>query len=129
MNSAHEIAEADLNEAQTALEVRWADGHPSSYPLRQLRSECPCATCRSSKEEAKSNPFRVLKAGEGTPASYALTDVEPMGRYGLRLTWGDGHATGIYTFPYLREICPCAECKAARTHDDTPYVHGIYIPK
>jgi DUF971 family protein len=26
--------------------------------------------------------------------------------------WGDGHETGIYSYRYLRELCPCATCSA-----------------
>lgn len=36
--------------------------------------------------------------------------IEPVGRYALRFQWSDGHATGIYTFEYLRELCPCPSC-------------------
>jgi DUF971 family protein len=47
----------------------------------------------------------------------------------MRIHWGDGHQAGIYTFEYLRQLCPCETCRAQRPTDDTPYVHGIYIPK
>ncbi len=117
-----------LNEVERILEVAWADGHTSRYGLPALRSECPCAVCRQGREDARSNPFRVLAAGEGTPEAAELRDAEPIGRYAVRLVWGDGHQTGIYAFDYLRSICPCDECRALRTPDATPYVHGIYIP-
>jgi DUF971 family protein len=39
--------------------------------------------------------------------------VEPSGSIGLRLTWDDGHNTGIYTWERLRAMCPCAACLAA----------------
>jgi DUF971 family protein len=42
------------------------------------------------------------------------TQAEPVGRYALRFTWNDGHQHGIYSWQYLREICPCRECRAAR---------------
>ncbi|NUM89681.1 MAG: DUF971 domain-containing protein, partial [Bdellovibrionales bacterium] len=28
----------------------------------------------------------------------------PVGRYGVNLVWTDGHATGIFTYKYLREL-------------------------
>ena len=42
-------------------------------------------------------------------------DVNPFaysqsGNYGVSFAWRDGHDTGIYTFRYLRALCPCAEC-------------------
>jgi DUF971 family protein len=119
------IQRADINDARQTLDVRWRDGHESVYPLKYLRGECPCASCRTEREEARNNPLRVISGR----TSAVIKDVEPVGRYGMRITWEDGHSTGIYTFEYLREICPCDACKAARKPDDTPYVHGIYIPK
>jgi DUF971 family protein len=34
----------------------------------------------------------------------------PVGNYAIQITFNDGHATGIYSFDYLRHICPCNEC-------------------
>jgi len=30
----------------------------------------------------------------------------------LGIDWSDGHSTGIYTYEYLRALCPCARCRA-----------------
>ena len=32
------------------------------------------------------------------------------GNYALQIDFNDGHATGIYSYDYLRTICPCEEC-------------------
>jgi DUF971 family protein len=29
-----------------------------------------------------------------------------VGNYALRIDWSDSHGSGIYSFQYLREICP-----------------------
>jgi DUF971 family protein len=29
-----------------------------------------------------------------------------VGNYALRIDWSDTHGSGIYSFQYLREICP-----------------------
>lgn len=126
----YEIVEAELRDAAGALDITWGDGHQSIYSLRDLRQLCPCAACREARHEATQNtdPFRVL-ASTIRPASYEITNIEPVGRYGMKITWGDGHSTGIYTFEYLRQFCPCEPCLAARPTNDQPYVHGIYIPQ
>ncbi len=36
--------------------------------------------------------------------------VEVAGSIGLRLTWDDGHNSGIYTWGRLRAMCPCDQC-------------------
>ena len=33
-----------------------------------------------------------------------------VGNYALQIDFNDGHATGIFSFDYLRTICPCQEC-------------------
>jgi DUF971 family protein len=35
-----------------------------------------------------------------------------MGSYAIRIDWSDGHDTGIFTFEYLKAICPCEQCGA-----------------
>ena len=119
------IEKAGLDREAQALNVAWKDGHESVYPLKHLRAECPCAACKAERDEARRNPFRVL----ASVPSAELVKIEPVGRYGLKLIWKDGHSTGIYTLDYLREICPCPECAAKRPQDTAPYVHGIYIPE
>ena len=33
-----------------------------------------------------------------------------VGNYALQIDFNDGHSTGIYSFDYLRTVCPCPEC-------------------
>ena len=49
-----------------------------------------------------------------TPAQTTLIDVRLVGSYAIQPTWGDGHATGYYSFINLRAACPCPECTAGR---------------
>ena len=46
--------------------------------------------------------------------SYDVRDMQVVGNYALQFTWSDGHTAGIYTWNYLRRICPCPECQKAR---------------
>lgn len=88
--------------------ITWQDGHASSYALDYLRDQCPCAVCRGhSGEPPQANPLPLYK-----PAP-RLTKAEPVGRYAVQLFWADGHNTGLYSFDYFREICPCLECRKA----------------
>jgi DUF971 family protein len=111
MNPETEIRDARLEGGEFL--IQWGDGHVSGLPMALLRARCPCATCREIRE-APPDPFRVLSASEAA-AVPDLQDIEPVGRYGLRLVWRDGHNTGIYTFDYLRALCPCPECAARWT--------------
>lgn len=34
-----------------------------------------------------------------------FNDIQAMGHYAIRIIFSDGHDTGIYSWPYLRELC------------------------
>jgi DUF971 family protein len=101
------------------IEIDWKDGHHSSFGVEYLRDWCPCAQCTgahgteprektTSKPAAAANPFQMYKPKN------KMVGIEPIGNYAIRITWNDGHATGIYSFDHLRSICPCETCRAAR---------------
>lgn len=83
-----------------ALEIDWADGHKSAFHLDYLRSWCPCAGCQG---HAPVPRYLNLK-------DQSLLGIEGVGNYALMLRWHDGHDTGIWAFPRLRELCPCQAC-------------------
>ncbi|MCE2967710.1 MAG: DUF971 domain-containing protein [Phycisphaerales bacterium] len=89
------------------LSVEWADGTTSYYSIAYLRKMSPSADARQLREDMSKNPLTVLPAS-AFKASAALTalSAELVGNYALRVTFSDGHATGIYSWTYLREIDP-----------------------
>jgi DUF971 family protein len=101
-----------VNSLQT--DVFWNDGHVSSYPSWYLRENCPCASC---VEEMTGR--RVIAAGS-IPSNLERIDVSPVGNYALSFTWSDGHSTGIYTFDFLRRICPCPQCRPEGLQEPPP---------
>jgi len=36
-----------------------------------------------------------------------------VGHYALQIEFTDGHGTGIYSYDFLRTICPCPQCAGA----------------
>lgn len=86
--------EIALDHPAGALVLRWPDGATQRIGYARLRSECPCAACR-----------RIRRDGGRIDARPDLTleGVEPAG-YGVRFMFGDGHARGIYPWPYLADI-------------------------
>jgi DUF971 family protein len=94
------------------LRIKWADGHESIYRLLDIRLACPCATCRTEREDQRGKPLRVISNLSSPENMSTVRDVSLAGRYALRITWNDGHNTGIYDFELLRALCPCANCRA-----------------
>ena len=92
--------------------VTWSDGHESIYPFALLRRGCPCAECRGGHENMSPEPDPQVFAVslEDTPAT-RLRNVEAVGTYAMTIEWEDGHHYGIYTWEYLRALCPCPICR------------------
>jgi len=85
-------------------DITWNDGHFGSYPSWYLRENCPCASC----VEEFTGRRRVLQGS--IPSNLERVSLQPVGNYALNFVWSDGHSTGIYTFNYLRRLCPCSQC-------------------
>jgi DUF971 family protein len=93
------------------LLIAWSDGHQSVYTWQHLREQCPCAGCREERERPP-DPFRVLSEKELAPRSpLAPLAMAPVGHYAYKITWNDGHDTGIFTLDNLRRLCECPECR------------------
>jgi DUF971 family protein len=88
------------------LEVVWADGKVSNYPLQYLRTSCPCAACKEVRGAAKQTKRSLTILPGNYSAPLTVVAVERVGNYAIRLDWSDEHGSGIYSFQYLREIMP-----------------------
>lgn len=98
--------------------IEWKDGHASKYAFPFLRDACPCALCdeertKSGREpgeptEPEPNQLQIYKA------RVKAASAEPVGKYAIRFNWSDGHQLGIYSWQWLRQICPCEECRAEK---------------
>jgi DUF971 family protein len=96
------------------LIIGWNDGHTSSYPFSLMRAACPCASCRGGHENMSPEPDPAVfnKQLSDSPATH-LKSISAVGSYGLTIEWEDGHHYGIYNWHYLRNLCPCQECRTS----------------
>jgi DUF971 family protein len=103
-----------LDRARRVLIIPWDDGHISEYPLAGLREACPCVECRGGHENMGTppDPDIFLSIPLQPAKSYEIVRIAPVGNYAIQPEWKDGHHTGLYTWPYLRGLCPCDECRA-----------------
>lgn len=85
------------------LTVEWDDGQTTVFPIAELRKACPCATCKELRKSMSSNRLTILPTNDaGGPVT--VEKIERVGNYAIRPTWSDGHATGLYSFTYLRDL-------------------------
>jgi ATP-binding protein involved in chromosome partitioning len=83
------------------VRVAWSDGSTTEYTMKGLRGWCPCAECQGHSGERRFVDVRDPR----------LEAVEGVGRYAVRFLWEGGHQTGMYSYPYLREIADYPECR------------------
>jgi DUF971 family protein len=92
----------DIQQIGEELAIKWDDGGESYIPLEKLRQHCPCAGCKG-EMDVMGNLYRP-PARRLPPEAFRLTRLETVGGYALQPIWADGHATGLYSFDYLRRL-------------------------
>ena len=84
------------------LIVSFSDKTEAMVSLELLRQKCPCTSCEG-ETDALGNlykgPDQVLN-----PSSFQISGLQPVGYYGLRPFWKDGHTTGIFTGALLKKL-------------------------
>ncbi len=96
--------EINYNKAKGVIRISWDDGHVGEYTGQYLRGYCPCALCQ----------------GHGTGKNFIavpdaqIQEIRAVGNYAVEFSWNDGHSTGIYSYDYLRALCPCDACDKQR---------------
>ena len=84
------------------LAVKWDDGGEDFIALEKLRRCCPCAGCKGEVDilgHVYKNPEKVL-----SPKAFELVRIVAVGGYAVQPVWADGHASGIYSFDYLKRV-------------------------
>ena len=100
----------------TGVDISWADGHSSHFDFLYLRDHCPCANCKDErlKKPSAESGVAASAGGAGVLPMYKpkpkARHAEVIGRYAIQLEFTDGHSAGIFSYDYLRMICPCEEC-------------------
>jgi hypothetical protein len=62
-----------------------------------------------------SSPFLpMFKPKLAAKAAHAV------GNYALQIDFNDGHTAGIFSFDFLRTVCPCEECAREYRADPAP---------
>ncbi len=89
-------SEIRLAKDKASLALRFEDGRHYTLSAELLRVMSPSAEVRGhSAAERKT---------VGGKRHIRIQAVEPVGNYAVRLSFADGHATGIYTWPLLADL-------------------------
>ncbi len=88
--------EITLHQQSRQLEIAFDDGMRYRLPFEFLRVYSPSAEVRGHGKGQE-----VLQVGK---QNVNLIEVAPVGSYALKLTFDDGHDSGLYTWDYLHEL-------------------------
>jgi len=119
-----------LHRQSRLLELRYADGSRFELPFEYLRVYSPSAEVRG---HGGGEP-QLVPGKRGID----ITAVEPVGRYAVRLTFDDGHDSGLYSWSVLRELADSqatlwprylARLQAAGMSRDSDVVKLAALPK
>ena len=88
--------EIKLHQKSRLLEIAFDDGQRFSLPCEYLRVFSPSAEVRGHGPGQE-----VLQVGK---RNVEIKEIEPVGNYAVKLSFSDGHDTGLYSWDYLHEL-------------------------
>lgn len=94
--AANAPTEIKLHRQSATLELLYADGSRHILPAEFLRVHSPSAEVRGHGKGQE-----VLQTGK---RHVKIVDIEAVGNYAIKLSFDDGHDTGIYSWTYLQEL-------------------------
>lgn len=83
-----------LHKASKTLSLKYASGEEYQLSAEFLRVHSPSA-------EVQGHGKPILQFGK---IGVGLSKVEPAGQYALKLTFNDGHDSGLFTWDYLYQL-------------------------
>ena len=90
------VTEIRLDPAKRVLHVTFDDTDTIALTAEYLRVESP-----SAEVQGHGSGQKITLTGK---SDVIIVAIEPVGNYAVRLTFDDGHDTGIYTWDYFFEL-------------------------
>lgn len=97
--------ELRFNKARAELLITFDDGGQASIPFELLRVESPSAETKGHGGETPPPPAKKRHV--------SVLGADPVGRYAVKITFSDGHNTGLYTWPYLADLAAQKDTRMA----------------
>lgn len=92
----HWPSEIRLSQDKATLSVTFDDGRSFDLSAEYLRVLSP-----SAEVQGHSPDQRVTVAGK---RDLTITNLEPIGNYAVRISFADGHNSGLYSWSYLYRL-------------------------
>lgn len=101
---------SEIKRENDGLHITWNNTDKKFLSSKVLRENCPCATCRFERGDtshaapltSKKKSLKIIEATKDESLTIAM--IEGLGNYAIKISYADGHDSGIYTFQYLFEL-------------------------
>jgi DUF971 family protein len=90
----HQVSRLHYHQQAKVLDVLFSDGVMASFSAEMLRVLSPSAEVRGHGQPKLVSHKREV----------AIKQILPVGLYAAKLVFDDGHNSGIYSWPYLRQL-------------------------
>ena len=88
--------EIRLNSDKDELAISFGDDSGYKYSAEFLRVQSPSAEVQGHSEAQRKTI--------GGKRFVKITNIEPVGNYAIKITFDDGHDTGLFSWKYLTEL-------------------------
>jgi len=88
-----------VHKSTRQFEFDWGEDGVHTVPFRQVRIGCRCAFC------VDEHTGKRLLNPDSIPDDIGIINLELVGNYALRIHWTDQHASGLFTWTHLQELC------------------------
>ena len=89
----------DIKFDEKAVHLRWKNGEELTVTNHDLRLSCRCALCVN-----ELTGEQMQKPSDIKP-DIQPKEIFPLGNYAIGINWNDGHASGIYPYKSIRNLC------------------------
>ena len=89
------LEEVRLSKTKDSLFVKFDNGYETTLTAELLRVESPSAEVQGHGSGQKTTP-----AGK---ANVTIAAIEPVGNYAIRISFSDGHDTGLFSWDILHD--------------------------
>lgn len=86
-----------FSKSKASLLVSFDDGQDFDIDYRTLRLNSPSAEVQGHSRAAKPPPPVIRE-------DLTVLRADPVGRYAVRISFSDGHSSGLYTWEWLRAL-------------------------
>ncbi|MDY8109428.1 DUF971 domain-containing protein [Fulvimarina sp. 2208YS6-2-32] len=89
-------SEIRVSKDRRMLTLAWPQQESIALSAEYLRVHSPSAEVRGHNEAGRKTQFGKRDV--------SITDIQPVGNYAIKISFSDGHDTGLFSWTYLAEL-------------------------